>query len=90
MKRKRRIRSLVRHRSSRIKEVRANNIAQNKFTVKLHSSLIIKTIASHQINGVWGHYPTQINMGTTLRILFNNPRGIKVGTSHSVPSTASQ
>jgi len=61
-----------------------SSIKQHKTNQKTYHQTTLpfnRTTTGNQINGVWGHYPTQIDMGSTLRILFNNPRGIKVGAN---------
>jgi hypothetical protein len=56
-----------------------NNSARRKTQLTLDDSLSKKRSHYSQHQGVWGHYPVVINEKETLRILLNNPHGLKLG-----------
>jgi hypothetical protein len=43
-------------------------------------SITTKELNQQTINATWGHHPEQINTHKTLRVIFQNPRGLKLTT----------
>jgi hypothetical protein len=84
----------TRERPTNLKQISHNSMTNNPSNIKPSSQPPVNTRSIQTTlldaftntppeepdNGVWGHHPAEINNQDTLRILFSNPRGLKLST----------